>query len=259
MIRHDWKRAFGIQFYISVVVSVLVMFMFMITQKMQEQSVFEIVEMNMYSIEFTLVIAMATVPYAHAFIEDFERKTIYQIVTRTDFRRYIISKTATIFLSAVMTVTASTILYVCLLRVSGHAWMSDCLLQSYEINGIGFPDLELWWLLESHKEMLFYLMAGLQMGLLAGLVTLVASLLSLYIRNRMMIIVFPVICLYMMFRYLSGIMGYGYGIYQLYSVFQNYSFAGSYFTLRACITTFFAYMAVTALIYHKVKRMIQYD
>ncbi len=259
MIKQDTRRAFGWTFYMTIIISVFFMFVIMLERKMQEESVFTIVEDIAYVCEYMLVLALATVPYAHAFVEDFERKMIYQIVTRGSLLKYVLSKALSIFLSSVLAVTLSMLLFVGMLRLSGHAWMSDDILRYYELNGIGFPDLELWWMLDGGNEFLFYLLAGLQFGLLAAIVALAAATLSLFIKNKMMITIFPVICLYVMFEYLSGILGYGYGIYQLFNIFCNYTFLGNHFFLRACIETVVVYVVLMIVIYKRIKRMLRHE
>lgn len=259
MIKHDIRRAFGWTFYMTIIISVFFMFVIMLERNMQEGSVFTIVEDIAYTCEYMLVLAFATVPYAHAFVEDFERKMIYQIVTRGSLLKYVLSKALSIFLSSVLSVTISMLLFVGILRLSGYAWMSDFIVQYYELNGIGFPDLELWWMLDSGYEFLFYLLAGLQLGFLAAIVALASATLSLFIKNKMMITIFPVICLYVMYEYLSGILGYGYGIYQLFDIFQNYTFLGNHFFTRACIETVGIYAVLTMVIYKRIKRMLCHE
>lgn len=259
MIKHDWRRAFDYRFLLSVVVCVCTMYIIMYEMNMQTDSVYSIVNMNLYLCEYMLVFAMATVPYAHAFIEDFERKNIYQVITRTNLKKYIISKTATIFVSAMLVIAVSMLAFVFLLRLQGHEWMSDYVLWDIEMNGGGASELEWWWLLEQHYDWVFYLIAGFQMGLLAGIVALVASYVSLFVKNKMMIMVFPVICLYVMYTYLEGVLGYGYGIYSLFNSFQNDVSVGNHFTLRACITACIVYVVLSGCIYKRIERMIRHD
>lgn len=82
---------------------------------------------------------------------------------------------------------------------------------------------------------------------------------SLFVKNKMMIMVFPVICLYVMYTYLEGVLGYGYGIYSLFISFQNDVSVGNHFTLRACITACIVYVVLSGCIYKRVERMIRHD
>lgn len=259
MIRHDCNRAFGNRFWAAVGISVFCILIMILELNVKNECILYQMDMLLYSCEYMLVIAISTLPYACVFIEEFERKTIYQVITRTNLKQYILSKTFMILISSVFVVMSAMMMFVLALRISGHEWISDYMLQCYEMNGTGFVSLELWWMIERGYEWLFFLIAGLQMGLLAAIVSLIAAFLSLYIKNRMMITICPVICLYIMYKYLSGAIGYGYGIYAMYNIFQNYTFTGQYFTVHAFITTIIVYIIMTMLIYHRVKRMIQND
>lgn len=255
MIKHDWKRALGYNFLLSVGICILIMYAIMYEMKVQGDSVLMVVDMNLYLCEYMVVFAMATVPYAHAFVDDFERKIVYQIVTRTDMKKYVISKTATIYVTALLVVATSMLLFVLSLRAQGYTWISETSFDTLE----GYQDMELWWMIEKHYDVLFYIVAGVQMGMLAGIAALVSTWLSLFIRNRMMITIFPVICLYIMYKYLEGFLGYGYGIYGLFNVFQNDVNLGHFYTLRATTTALIVYGLLTAAIYGKIKRMIRND
>ena len=260
MIKHDLKRVWGTNYIFSVLLSWAIMLLIMVEQKGQGMGVFSIMESILYSCEYMIVLAMAMMPYTYAIAEDFERKTIYQVLTRTNLKRYILSKVFFICISAIGVVFISYVLFAVSLRMFGESWLSyDLVIKPYELNGIGFCDLELWPLLENHYDMVFYCIAGLQMGLLAGIVALVAALLSLFINNRMMVMIVPVICLYMMYSYLNDIVCYGYGIYALFNCFSNYNFLGKHISLWALITAVVMYVILSILIYLRVKRMVRYE
>ncbi len=257
MIKHDWRRALGINFLLSIGISILVMYAIVYETKLQGDSVLSIIDMNLYLCEYMIVFAMATIPYAHAFIDDFERKIVYQVVTRTKLKKYVLSKTATIFVTAVLVIAISMLLFVLSLRIRGYAWVSEDLFDTYGTSG--YRDMELWWMVEKHYNVLFYIVSGVQMGMLAGIVALVSTWFSLYVKNRMMITILPVMCLYIMYKYLDGFLGYGYGIYGLFNVFQNDVNLGHSYTLRAVITALVVYGLLTIAIYGKIKRMIKND
>ena len=91
MIKHDLKRVWGTNYIFSVLLSWAIMLLIMVEQKGQGMGVFSIMESILYSCEYMIVLAMAMMPYTYAIAEDFERKTIYQVLTRTNLKRYILS------------------------------------------------------------------------------------------------------------------------------------------------------------------------
>lgn len=261
MIKHDVKRIFsGIYFVTAVLLVTMVLGLTMLEQKDWNLSIFEILENTAYRVEYLLILAFVTIPYAGCFIDDFAHKSVYQTLVRCDLRKYIISKTVCIFWSSVAATVIGILIYVIFLRITGHEWFSYKLIEYYNINGIGVPDLELWSLIENGHSMIFYTIMGMQIGILAGITSLVSAFLSLFIKNKMMVMVAPIIIVYIMMFYLQGIFGFGENnVMQLFSIFNNYTFWGSHFFIRCCITGLFSFFALTLMIYYRVRRRIRYD
>ena len=260
MIKHDLKRAFGKQFVLSIFLSLIIMALIVLERKDKGTGVFSIMEDILSRCEYMIVFAMAIMPYAYVFAEDSERKTVYQVLIRAELKKYVFSKILFICISTISVIFISFVLFVAGLKSFGEEWISyDLVIKPYELNGIGFCNLELWPLLERHHDMMFYCIAGLQMGLLSGVVALAAALLSLFIKNRMMVMILPVICLYTLYKYLNGIVGYEYGIYALFNCFYNYNWLGNHIFLWALITAVLMYLILSILIYFRIKRMVRYE
>lgn len=261
MIKHDFKRIFsGYSVAVSSVLIVVIMLLTTVEQQYMQNSIFNIVLDVSDRAEFLLIFAVAAVPYVGSFVDDFEHKTVYQCIIRCDMRKYVFSRTISIFASSLITVALGVVGYAILLRGMGRPWISDDIIKSYELNGFGFPDLELWFLIEDGYSIIFYIIAGVQFGMLAGIISLCTALLSLFINNKMMTMVAPVIILYIINCYLGGIFGYGdVSVGYLFNAFFNYTFWGDHFFVRCVSTSLFSYAVFSLMIYYRVRRRIRYE
>lgn len=261
MIKHDMKRVLsGWDFPLAVGLVVLIMALTTAEQQDWNRCIVDIVENIFYRVESLLILAFATLPYAVSLIDDFAHKSVYQVLSRCDIRKYIASKTLCIFMSSVAVTMAGIVLYVIILRVSGHEWVDPQIVECYEINVIGLPDLEMWFLFDKNLGMLFYVLMGIQYGLLAGITSLCAVYLSLFVKNKMMIMVVPVLMDYVIMTYLDGVIGYEWmNVNHLFNAYDNYTFWGNNFFARCLLIGFVCYIVLTVMIYYRVRRRLRYD
>lgn len=139
MIKHDLKRAFGKQFVLSIFLSLIIMALIVLERKDKGSGVFSIMEDILSRCEYMIVFAMAIMPYAYVFAEDFERKTVYQVLIRAELKKYVFSKILFICISTISVIFISFVLFVVSLKSFGEKWISyDLVIKPYELNGIVF-------------------------------------------------------------------------------------------------------------------------
>lgn len=149
-------------------------------------------------------------PYAFVFCEDLEHNyTRYQII-RGNLRKYVCSKVAVIYLSSVAAMVLGTVLFVlmCSLKIP---WATEDLF-GLDIMILGaYGDL-----IRKGHFFTYCVCYALQLGLLAGMLSVLAAFISLFISNKVMVAAIPV-CIYQL-----GFVGYRGKYFSVY-VFQAYN------------------------------------
>ena len=154
---------------------------------------------SLYILEF----AFGSLAYANCFVEDAEHKFWYQSIQRGNIRNYTKSKVYSCFVAAVVATVFGIIIFVFLMRVrmpfftrNNPAWKNIA-----EHSVCGF--------FANEKTILIYFLGvALLQGLLAGILSLVSMLLSLFVKNRMFTISIPVIGFYFLTNYLGNFSTY---------------------------------------------------
>jgi len=155
-----------------------------------------------YSLPFLLTLIFCAFIYADSLCEDFEYKFIYAEIIRGNLCRYAMSKTITIFLTSVVAMALGMVLFAITLRLQ-VPWisLSESTYQVAITEG-GFREI-----LESEHYLAYFGLFGVQFGLLAGVLSLLAAYVSLYISNKLLVLSVPVVAYYLLVYFENGISG----------------------------------------------------
>lgn len=154
-----------------------------------------------------LCYVFCAMPFASVFCEDLENRYIYYSVGRGNLTYYTLSKAIHIYLSSIITMVGGVFCF-CLLVRCMVPW-SDPLevnwLESLQAGCYGF-------LLTSAHYLIYCLAYAFHLGLMAGMLSLAAAYISLYVPSRIITLTAPVLLLQIL-RQISGM-----------SIFSVYSF-----------------------------------
>ncbi len=121
--------------------------------------------------------------YAASFCDDLEYKYVRYQTIRGSLKAYVASKVCVIFLSSVIVLVLGSLLFVSLCRIQGP-WTGP------DMGGMGGTYEGL---IKSGHYIWYCVFYALQLGLLSGILSVLAALFSLYITNKGMVFVLPVL------------------------------------------------------------------
>ena len=183
-------------------------------------------------------------PFATVFCEDLEQQYIRCAVIRGNFKKYVCSKCAVIYASSVITMLCGTLLYllICRTQVPWIRGMED-------ISGTATGCYST--LAENGHYLGYCMMYALHLGMLSGVFSLMAAFASIYISNRVLILILPALLYQVTMR--ININGYScYIFYAKNKIFEqdwiNFLFI---FGLSAFLS-----VAAAAGIYKKLKKRV---
>lgn len=133
---------------------------------------------------FILTFIFCALPYGGAYSEDLETHYIRYMVGRGNLRNYCLGRTLSVFLSSVFIMTAGCVFFGILCH-SRLEWLDA---DTYEqlAGWIGYRG----WLTKGWY-LPWFIIYGLQWGLYAAVLTLAAAFCSLFISNRMLVLIVP--------------------------------------------------------------------
>lgn len=126
-------------------------------------------------------------PFATAFCEDLENKYIRYEVIRGNLKKYVCSKISLIYLSSVTVMCLGTLVFLLGCRTMGP-WTNESS-ASMEILLLGNYSS----FLQSGKYLMYCMLSALQLGLLAGFLSVLSAYFSLYISNRVTVLALPIV------------------------------------------------------------------
>ncbi|MDO4274807.1 MAG: hypothetical protein Q4D16_14155 [Eubacteriales bacterium] len=130
--------------------------------------------------------AFCAFSYATVFCEDLENKYARYSMNRGSTCRYVVSKAIVVYGSSVITMVLGALIFVVSIRLQ-VPWTVSGVDQGSYLVGMYHSLVS-----EGHYWLYIFLYA-LQMGMLAGILSLAASFLSLFISNRMLILISPIL------------------------------------------------------------------
>lgn len=151
---------------------------------------------------YTLIYAAASISYASCFLEDSENKFWNVCILRGGQKEYVRAKVFVSFISAVLTVTVGMLLFCCIWHIK-NPWISGVeqdLELVKEIDCFGF-------LMKKETIFVYFICCSFFRGLLAGILALIATFMSLYIKNYLFILTVPIILYYFLVNYLTTGLG----------------------------------------------------
>lgn len=134
---------------------------------------------------FMIAYVFCAFPYAAALCEDLEHKYVRYQAIRGSLKRYVASKVSVIYLSSVLVMVLGSMLFVAYCRTQGP-WANGEDLGPY-VNGVYER------LVESGHYGWYCAFYALQLGFLAGILSVLSALFSLYITNKVTVFALPVL------------------------------------------------------------------
>lgn len=167
-------------------------------------TVFDFYTGALYGVPFLLAMSFCAFSYADSFCEDFETKYTNAVLIRGNLKQYIMSKMTVIFFASELTMILGTCVYASVL----HIWFPWCDnnremgLYGNLVEEGGFR-----YFLNNENYIIYFVLVALQLGLLAGILSVFASYISLYISNKLLVMSVPLIGYYLLFYYASALAG----------------------------------------------------
>lgn len=126
-------------------------------------------------------------PYAYAFGEDLENKYVRYQLIRGNLKRYVVSKITVIYLSSIIAMVAGTAIFLLLIRTQ-VPWLNML---------AGDPEFfmggQYAFLIADKHYFAYCLFNAFQMGLLAGGLSVLAAFVSLFVSNKVTVLVVPLL------------------------------------------------------------------
>ncbi len=130
--------------------------------------------------------AFCAFSYATVFCEDLENKYARYGIIRGNTWRYVAAKSIAVYGSSVVTMVVGSLLFVVLVRFK-LPWTSDYADHGLYLGGMYSS------LIAGGHYWIYVFLCALQMGMLAGVLSLAASFLSMFISNKMLILITPIL------------------------------------------------------------------
>lgn len=149
-----------------------------------------VVETYVYATEMSgmmIAYVFCAFSYATSLCDDMEYKYMYYQTVRGSLKRYVLSKVSVIYLTSIITMILGSMMFILVYRTQGP-WV-DLELNDMKIYMVGVYS----GLLKEGHYILYCIFYALQLGFLAGILSVFAAFLSLYITNKMTVLVLPVL------------------------------------------------------------------
>lgn len=214
-------------------------------EDMKGDAVTYIVMGIMYVNSFVLVIMFAYEIFGNAIADDFKHKYIYQIVQRNNHLFfYTASKTFWIFVSSMLGTGLGVALYSLCLKIN-HVWADEY------TDYLGNSSLGA--IYNGKHYFIFLFLAGLQFGMLSGIMSMIGCLVSVIISNKWLAGSATVVGAYG-FNLLGGVFkNEEVPFIGLFSVMHNLKSLGSGWMMRCFFMCILFYFIGTLLIYSRVQ------
>lgn len=190
-----------------------------------------------------LVYIFCAFPYAPVIVEDIENKYVRCQLIRGDLRRYVASKIFVIYASSIVVMVAGTCVFLALLRTQ-IAWEDPFASDLGVLMAGSYADL----LLEK-RYFLYCFFYSLQLGLLAGTLSVFAAFVSLYISNKVTVLAIPMLA-YQILLNASGTATINIFSFRAYNKIFSNNFC--HFSAVVCLSLLPVFLC-TAGIYKKLK------
>lgn len=151
---------------------------------------------------YMLLLIFGAVAYSNAMMEDLEYKNYYLQIQKGSFRKYIWSKVITAFISAVIVMVLGTSIFCLMAHFKMSLLSPDNDMLEYLAEGDYLSQLI------TPETIFWYLIADAAMtGLMAGIFSVFAMWLSLFVKNQMFTVMVPIVGFYFFVNYFTRIFG----------------------------------------------------
>lgn len=182
--RTDLYRAFtGKEIWIGTVGVAFAMFFALGSLEELESSVIDTVIFSAYNVGFMLTFVFCAFPFGGAYCEELENHYARHLLIRGSLKKYVIAKSAVIFLSSIVTMTLGVVLFAVICRAR-LPWID---METYD-SSVAYEGL-----LQNGNYLLWTVVYGAQWGIWAGCLSVVSAFCSLYISNRLLLLAMPVL------------------------------------------------------------------
>ncbi|MBO5303506.1 MAG: hypothetical protein J6A92_05595 [Lachnospiraceae bacterium] len=169
------------------------------TYQMKEYDVYTMFTYISWQGTYTLVYAAAVISYAAVFLEDAEYQFWNLSVLRGDFKSYVWAKVLACFFVSTLTMTLGMTIF-CFLWHLKNPWSHFAASDMEVIQNMDcFRNL-----MKPETITLYFICGALLRSLLAGILSLIAAYVSLYIKNRLFVLTVPVVAYFFLVNYLMS-------------------------------------------------------
>lgn len=222
----------------------------------QQSTSLEALEQGIYGITGLIILMISSFPYAGSFCEDIENRYLFSECIRGDYKSFTKSRVVIIFCSSVVTMACGILGYTVYVKIRYGLWWSPESMAYQSLCKMGS-----WYVGMLRKTPILYFGAmGCLYGMLAGILSLLAALLSLYFANKLLIMSVPFLFMYLILNLsmLSDLWDGKLNIWYIYQPFYGcidtdvkaYLYAVSF----TAVTVYFLYR----MILMRVNRRIHY-
>ncbi|MDO4650552.1 MAG: hypothetical protein Q4B26_18110 [Eubacteriales bacterium] len=137
---------------------------------------------------YVIAYSFCALPFAAVYPEDWEHKYIRYGVIRGDLKAFVLAKAAVIYMSAVLTMVAGSMMFLLICRTQ-VPWVNPENSVSFELFLAGNYRQ----LLENGHIFLYCILYALHLGLFAGVLANMAAFCSVIVSNTVLTLIFPVL------------------------------------------------------------------
>lgn len=172
--------------YIGIAGIVLALFLSIGNKNDIAESVIYTLLLSTYNVGFILFFIFCSLPYGTIYVEELENNYIKYVINRGGLKKYVLSKNIVIFLSSIFVTAVGIILFawICALKLP---WIDEQTFQILMSSGSHTT------LLKRGSYIAWIGLYGMQWGLFGGCLALISSYLSLYIRNKLLVLAMPIL------------------------------------------------------------------
>jgi len=183
-IRNNFIRCFKGYRFILGILGVIGVFILSLLDYKTEIRVIHVFTDSFQTITFLIVIMFCSLPYASSLCEDLENNYYRQELARHKLSVMILSKAVVIFFSAVLTMFIGSLIFTFLLGLR-YKWG---ILESYSDLLLDISDM-----IKNNQLVLYIAVTAYKVGTLYGVLALLSTAISLFIRNKLIVYAAPAI------------------------------------------------------------------
>lgn len=136
-------------------------------------------------------------PFATVFAEDMEHKSVFWQIGRGSVPAYVLSKVSLCFTSSVFSMAGGTVLFVLTCHLKYPLCDTSTNIFEFYVSQDIFG-----FLLASGHHMLYFMASACLIGMFGGLLALISMYLSLFLKNKLFVICFPMMGHYFIDNYI---------------------------------------------------------